>query len=454
MMSTLNNAMTVSTQRFLTYELGCADPVRMKRTFSVCMTIFILLALLVLIFGETVGLWFVNTQLVIPPDRLKAANWIYQFSIISCIISLLSNPYNATIVAHEKMNVYAYVGILEVLLKLVIVFLLALFPFDNLIVYGFLVCLTTFIVTILYRFYCVRHFSEAKFQICFDKQLFKEIGVYSGWNLFGALSGIAKGEGLNILINVFFGPAVNAARGIAYQVNNAVASFFSNFYMAVRPQITKYYARKELQNMFDLVFRSSKMAFILIMLISLPLIIEAPYVINLWLGQTPDYVIPFVRLILIITVVDSMSTPLMTAIHATGNIKVYQISVGLIMMMTLPLSYIALKLGASPISVFVISLFLSFISLFVRLGITSKQLQFPFWSYVKEVVLKAIITIVISSIIPIALHNSLVNNTFITLVIVTIFSIVAFLIVSYLLYLNKKEKAYIRNLVLSKLKRS
>lgn len=260
-MGVLNGAMAVSVQRYLTFELGKGDSKRLKQTFSMCITIFLLFAFLLLVLAETVGLWFLNTQLIIPEERIVAANWVYQFSIFSAIVTLLYIPYNAAIIAHEEMNVFAYVSIMEVVMKLAIAFVLIVFSYDRLIIYGLLLMLTAIVVTLVYIVYCVRKYEECCYRFYWEKKLFTQLLSYSAWNLFGSLSGVAKGQGLNILLNMFFNPVVNASRGIAYQVNSAVNQFFSNFYTAVRPQITKYYAQNDLKNMFELVFRSSKFSF-------------------------------------------------------------------------------------------------------------------------------------------------------------------------------------------------
>lgn len=439
MMNVVNGAMSVSTQRYLTFELGKNDMLQFKRTFSMCMNIFIALSLLLLVVGETVGLWFVNKCLAIPVERMTAANWVYQFALLSCVCSLLTNPYNATIVSHERMNVYAYISIAEVLLKLCTAYMLLIIPFDRLATYGTLTFLSSFIIVNIYRCYCKHHFPESHFMLYWEKNLFKRLLSYSGWNLFGSLSGVAKGQGLNVLINLFFGPSVNASRGIAYQVNGVVHSFFTNFYTAVRPQITKYYAQGDLANMHKLVFTSSRMAFFLILMVSLPLIIETPFIIQLWLGQMPEYVVPFIRLIIVITAIDSMSTPLMTAIHATGNNRLYQLTVGIIMIMTLPISYVFLRLGYSPIYVFIVSLILSVLSLFVRLGITQKQIGLSFGKYVMQVVLRSLSVAAIACLLPLAIHGSL-ENGWICTVCVSIASIICCMVSAYYVGLNNNEK--------------
>lgn len=450
MMGILNGAMSVSTQRYLTFELGKNDILKLRQVFSMCLTIFALLSLVVLVLAETIGLWFLNTRMVIPDDRIVAANWVYQFSILSCIFSLLTNPYNATIIARERMNVYAYVGVLEVMLKFGVVYLLLIIPVDRLEMYGCLILLSQVIVSFSYIIYCVKHFPESRYYFYWDKSLFKELISYSGWNLFGSISGLVKSQGLNILLNLFFNPTVNAARGIAYQVNAAISQFFTNFYTAVRPQITKYYAQKDLENMFILVFRSSKMSYFLILLISLPIIIETPFIIDLWLGQLPDYVVSFVRLIVIITAVDAMASPLMTTAHATGKIAFYQFSVGSVTMLNIPISYFLLYTGGEPTIVFIVSLCLSVFNLFLRLWIVKRLVDFPVVRYIKDVIMISFIVTVVALLIPLICYLYLDDNVLNSLIIcfLAVFSV---LFSAYFIGLNHLEKNVLNELVKKKL---
>lgn len=444
MMGLLNGAMSVSTQRYLTYELGKGDMLRLKQVFSTCMTIFMILSLIVIILAETIGLWFLYNKMVIPEERMDAACYVYQFSILACILSLITNPFNATIIAHEKMDVYAYVSILEVALKLVIVYLLLVIPTDRLITYGILILASQFIVALCYIIYCWKKFSETHYHFYWDKPLFRELISYSGWNLYGSAAGLIKGQGLNILLNMFFNPAVNAARGIAYQINSAITQFFTNFYTAVRPQITKYYATGEINEMTKLVFRSSKFSFYLIMLISMPIILEAPYIVNLWLGQLPEYVVPFTRLIIAISAIDSMASPLMTTAHATGKIKLYQSSVGTVIILNLPISYLLLKLGGSPMTVFYVSLCISVACLFLRLWIVRRLVNFPVKQYIIEVFGKCVAICVLSLIIPLAVHIIL-PQSFVSIVVVCSLSIIASIVTIYYVGLEGHEKELIHN---------
>lgn len=400
MMGILNGAMAVSTQRYLTFELGKGDKIRLKQVFSVSLTIYFMFAGFLLLLAETVGLWFLNNRLVIPVDRMLAANWVYQFSLLSSVVTLLYTPFNAAIIAHEKMNVYACLSIIEVFLKLVIIYTLMVVQTDKLIVYGLLLMLISIIVTLSYIVYCGRHYAESKYKFYWDKELFVELMSYSGWNMFGSTAALVKGHGVSILLNMFFSPAVNAACGLATQVNTAVSQFFSNFYMSVRPQITKYYAQDDLENMFKLVFRSSRMSFFLILFISLPLLVETPFVIRLWLGQIPEYVVEFIRLILLITAVDAMATPLMTSAHASGHIKLYQSLVGSITLLIIPVSYLFLRMGAAPEIVFYISLFVSIMNLFVRLWIVRRLMPLPVNKYIKEVFGRCVLCASLAAVFP------------------------------------------------------
>ena len=448
MMGVLNGAMAVSTQRYLTFELGKGDDVRLKQTFSMCLTIYVLFAFILLFLAETIGLWFLNTQLNIPLERMIAAKYVYQFSILSAIITLLCNPYNAVIIAHEKMDVYAYASIIEAGLKLAAAYILLWIPYDRLIVYGLAIMATSMIVMSIYYFYCVRNFEECRYTFYWEKGLFTQLLSYSGWNMFGSVSALVKGQGLNVLLNMFFNPSVNASRGIAYQVNGAVTQFFSNFYIAVRPQITKYYAQNDMENMFKLVFRSSKFSFYLILLISLPIIIETPYIIKLWLGQLPEYVVIFIRLIIVITAVDAMATPLMTTAQATGNVRLYQFVVGILTIMNLPVSYFLLRfMNTSPVTVFVVSLVISVIALFIRLWIVKMLVGFPVWNYITDVLFRSLLIAVFSALIPLTISSTM-ESSFYSVCFVCIFCLISSLNFVYWWGLTGSEKDFLRAKIL------
>ena len=439
--SFLNSALLQATQRFLNFNLGKKDEETTHKVFCMSLNSYFILSVIFLILGETIGLWFVDTQLNIPENRMHAAHWVYQFSLLTFVINLIRVPYNATIIAYERMDFYAYLSLGEVVLKLIVVYLLYITTFDKLVFYSFLYTLVPLFITLLYKLYCNRHFPISHYKRFWDKNMFNQLFSFSGWSLLGNLANLAASQGLNILINMFFNPSVNAARGIAYQINNAINQFFTNFFNAVRPQITKYYAQKDLDNLFKLVFRSSKLSFFLIYALALPIIIEAPYIIQLWLGQLPEYVVPFTRLIVIITAVDAMANPLMTSIHATGHIKLYQSLVGTLIILNVPISYIILNFtDSSPIIVFEVSLVINIIALFVRVFLVRSQIkEFPVLEYFKDVIGKSFIVSVLSFLFTYGVTLLLPDN-FLRLVIVVLWGIMITLVLFFMICLNKEEQ--------------
>ena len=317
-LSFLNSAIAGATQRYLNFEMGRGGSVALKRVFSTSLLIHFIVSGVILLMAETLGLWFLNNHMVIAEDRIMAANWVYQFSIASFILTVLSVPYNATIVAHEKMSAFAYISIIEVVLKLFIVYLIQVLLFDKLIMYGFLIMLISVTIRIIYGTYCKRKFIEATFsKQNIDKSLLKNMLSFSSWTIFGNLGYILHTQGIAIVINMFFGAAVNAAQGISNQVNSAVSGFVSNFQMALNPQIVKNYAAGNLEDMHKLMYRGCRFSFFLISIFAIPLIIEAPAILNFWLEEIPEYTIIFVRLILLISVCNSYSSIMATAQGAT-----------------------------------------------------------------------------------------------------------------------------------------
>lgn len=406
LMSLLIGTMTSATNRFFAFELGKKDEIALKKTFSMSVNIYFIVAVSIVILAETIGLWFVNTQLIIPADRISAANYAYQFSVLSCIVALFTIPFNASIIAHEDMNVFAYVSIVEAFLKLGIVYMLNVFSFDKLCFYSTLFFLVSMSITVSYGIYCRKHYKECRYSFNWDKKLFRRLISYSGWNLFGATAGVVKYQGLNVLLNVFFAPSVNASRGISAQVNTGVYQFSNNFFMAVRPQIVKYYAQGDLDNMFKLVVRSAKITVFLLFALAVPLIIDTPYVINLWLGQEPDYVVVFTRLMLIISVVEGMAHPIMASCHATGRVALYQSVVGSIIILNIPISFVFLKEGYAPPVVYVISLFITIVAFYVRLLILKRLIpSFPVFRFNYESVVRGVMVLALSVIVPVWFHQ-------------------------------------------------
>lgn len=400
MFSFISGAMATASQRYFSFDLGKRDVEHLKTTFSITFQIYVLIALIVILIAETLGLWFVNNKLVIPSGRMIAANWIFQAAIVSFLLTLITTPYMASIIAHENMDVYAYVSIIEVALKLSVIFLLKILPYDKLSLYGILLAIVAFISTSIYRLYCRNHYDECKFRFVKDGKLFKEIVSYSGWNLFGSIAGVVKNQITNILLNIYFGAVVNAARGIASQVNAAVANFGQNFTVALRPPIIKEYTSEEKDNAYMLVCRGSKFTFFLLYLFALPLFLEMNTVLKLWLKNPPNQSVLFTRLIIIETVLISVSYSIMTLVQATGKIKLYQGVVGGILLLNLPLSYFALKLAAPAHVVMVIAILVEVMAFFARMIVVRYLTSFSISLFFFNTICPCIFVSVISAILP------------------------------------------------------
>lgn len=410
MFSFLNGAMSSATQRYFTFGLGKGDKIQLKKVFSTTISIHGLISVVIILLAETIGLWFLMTQMTIPSDRMSGALWVYQFSVLACVVMVMSVPYNAAIIAHEKMSAFAYISILEVALKLFIVYLLVVFSFDKLKLYAVLMFSVQMIVCLAYTRYCGKHFPETKFKFMWDKALFKEMSVFAGWNLCGNLAAVTFTQGVDILLNLFFGPVVNAARGVAIQVQGAINGFSMNFQMALNPQIIKSYAKNDLSYMHSLIFRSSKFSFFLLLLLSLPVLIETKTILTLWLNIVPDYTVSFVRIMLCITLVDSIGSPLMVAAQATGKIRFYQTVVGGVLLLILPFSYLCLKLGAMPEVVFLVHLLMVVIAQIVRLYIVQPLIKLSMKQYFYEIFMKIVYVTFLSILLPLVLYNFLPDN--------------------------------------------
>ena len=349
--SFLNVAMVQASQRFLSFELGIGNLERLNKVFCTSFNIHFVICVIAVLIGETVGLWFVNAKLVIPEERMVAANWVYQASILTFVVGVMSVPYNSSIVAHEKMSAFAYISILEMFLKLAIVYLLLVIPFDKLIVYSILMVLVSVCIRSCYTIYCKKKFKECTYYFIFDKKLFREMFSFAGWSVFGNVGFSFKDQISNIILNLFFGPTVNAARGIGMHVAALVNTFATNFTMAINPQITKQYAAGNLESSRKLVYAGCRYSFYLLSLISIPLMINIDYILKLWLGIVPEYTNQFVILTLLSSLLYVLSGSVTTAIQATGRIKWFQIGICIIMLSELPIAWILLDFGFPPYSV-------------------------------------------------------------------------------------------------------
>ena len=404
MFTFINAAMVSSTQRYLNFELVRGDANQLRSVFSTSLQIHALIALAIIVLSETVGLWFLNEKLVIPEARMNAAMWVYQCSILSCAVSIMSTPYNAVIVAHEKMSAFAYISILDVSLKLLVVYLLVVLPFDKLIILSILTLLVQLFIRYIYTLYCHRHFPESYFQFRFNKTLFKEMFGFAGWSFWGNLAAILYTQGLNMMLNIFFGPIVNAARGIAVQVQSAVQQFVGGFQTALNPQITKNYASNNLPQMHSLMFRSARFSFLLLFFLSLPVLMETNFILTLWLKTVPDDAVIFTQIMICISLIYTTANPCVIANQATGKVKIYQMVVGGILLLILPISYVVLKLGAPAYSVFIVHFCIESVAQFSRMYMLRKLIHLPLWQYMKNIYIPIVSTVAIAIILPLVVR--------------------------------------------------
>ena len=385
MFSVLSGTLSGAISRFITFELGTGNKERLSKIFSTSVNIQLLMAVLVVILCEVIGVWFLNTKMNIPDSRMEAANWVLHFSIASFAVNLVSLPYNATIIAHERMGVFAYISILEAGLKLLIAYLIYISPIDKLILYGGLILGVSLIIRIIYGTYCGHHFEEAKYKFVLDRSLLKEMAGFASWNLFGNTAYMLNTQGVNMLINVYFGVTCNAARAIAVQVDTAVTQFVNNFMTAINPQITKSYAAGDREYLFKLVCRGTKYSFFIMYLFIVPMVLEADTILCIWLKEVPADTAVFMRLVLFSTLTTLIGNPMYTAIQATGKIRRYQIEVVSVGCLVFPLSWLAYELGAPAYMTYVIFAVLYFSLNFIRLATLRRLMNFPVWMFVRSV---------------------------------------------------------------------
>lgn len=385
MFAVISGALSSSISRFITFELGHGDINKLIRIFSTSVNIQILLSILILIVGETVGIWFLNTQMNIPVERMTAANCVLQCSLISFIINLISVPYNASIIAHEKMKAFAYVSILEAVLKLAIVYLLLVSNADKLILYAILLVFVALLIRLVYGLYCNRNFSECRYHLVYDKYLLKEMFGFAGWNFLTNGAYILNTQGVNLLINIFFGVSINAARGIATQVDAAIMQFVNNFTTAINPQIIKSYAVGDMDSMFKLICRGSKFSYFLLLFFAIPFICEAESILSLWLKEVPDYTVIFFRLTVLASMANILGNAQYTACQATGKIRNYTIVITSIGCLVFPITWFLYKCNLPVESTYYVFILIYLILDIVRLFLMRSLLQFPVKMFISQV---------------------------------------------------------------------
>ena len=406
MFAMISGALNSAVSRFITFEMGKGSEAQLNKVYSTAVTIQLILAALVVVIAEPVGLWFIDNKMTIDPSRIPAARMVLHFSILAFVINLMSVPQMASITAHEKMSAYAAIGIMEGLLRFGVALLISHSSSDRLVYYAILMAASVLAVRLAYGIYCRRNFPECRYRPVFDRPLMKEMFAFAGWNFIGVTAGVLRDHGGNILVNVFSGSvAVNAARGVALQLSNAVQSFVTNFMTAVNPQITKSYAAGERDYMFSLMRKSSRMAYYLLLVIALPVLYNMDALLALWLDEVPMMTVGFARLFLILALSESLSGPLMTGMLATGKVRDYQILVGGLIMLNFPVSYIFLKLGAAPEITVVVAIVISQLCLFARLYMLHRTMQFPVMEYLKMVYWNVIRVTVVAAVVAGSMQN-------------------------------------------------
>lgn len=448
MFSFLNGTLATASQRFFSIELAKDDKKSLNQWFCLNITLFLLFILIIIIFAETIGLWFVNNKMIIPEERLFAANVVYQLSIFAFCIQLFSIPYNALIIAYERMSAFAYISIVEAFLKLLIVFVLSVITWDKLIVYGVLMFLVSCGITSSYIFYNIRSFEVSKLHLYWNRQDMKQLMGFSGWHLYGTISVVFRSQAINILINMFFNPAVNAARAIAYQLYTAVSQLSNNFFVAVTPGIYKSYANSEYKSLYLLISRSLIASIFLVSILTIPLYFNLDFVLGLWLKEIPDYTILFAKLVLIIALIDSTQGSTITPALATGRLKTFYLATGTLFILNLPISYVFLSYGFDATITMVVSIVISVIALLIRAYLLIGLIGFPLMNFMRILGKVLLSTIIIAYVTQLSV-NYFESDILSLIISVGVSSLLHFLL--YLFYIfDKRERNLIINMLISK----
>lgn len=442
-MAFLNSALGSSTSRFLTFYLGKKDTESLKKTFAATLNMHLGVALLVALLGETLGLWFFYTQLNIPNERMTAAFWVYQFSIVTTCVNFTQVPYNASLIAHENMSIYAYVGLYEAFSKLIIAYLITISPIDNLIFYSGLLMFNTIAIQLFYRYYTIKKYVECRFMMFFDKKLYRQLIGYGGWDMFGGVAVVCQNQGVNILLNIFFGPTINAARAIALQIQSAVTMFVNNFMVAARPQVIKSYAAGDYERMYSITFYSCKYAFLLMLAMVLPLCFEMNFILKIWLGEYPAHTLIFSILVLIIALANTWHAGFLMVYHAIGRINTGNAVCGTMMILSLPISWILFKFfHVDAYWVFLVILIINFSTHIISWVIVHSYIEFS-WSKLFFSVYTPTFTIAILGIIPPYVIIGCMDEGWLRFAINTFFTVVNILFLSWIIAFSTEERKQI-----------
>lgn len=442
LITVINGAMEASTQRFITFALGTGDRSYLERIFANGVLTHVIISLVMWMVIEVLGLWLLYNKLNIPADRMEAAFWALQCSILLIVVRICTIPFNAVIIAHEAISAFAYISVLDVLLRLVAVLVLPFFSFDRLIVYAVLQMLVQILICLLYVQYGYRHFFETHCRLQFDRNLFHEMMSFAGWSLTEQVAVMSYAQGLNILLNIFFGPRINAARVFALQAQNAISQVATNFQTAINPQITKSYASGNREGMHMLVLRSCRLAFCLVLIVALPILSETEVVLRLWIKEPPEWTIGFVRMLVCCVTFDAMSNPLMVSVQATGQVKRYQIIISSILLTILPLSYIVLRYGGNPLSVFVVQFAITVLAFVARLLIVGRMIVLPLSRFLREVVLPCLMVSLGSIPLTFAFH-CWIADTLLGSLVVMLISVVVLVVCVWLWGLSAGERSLV-----------
>lgn len=438
----LNGSMTNASQRYITIALSIGDKRKLQHIFCTTMNIHLIMAGVILVLAEVIGLWFLYTHMQISSGRLEAAFWVFQCSVLASMVAIISVPYTSAIIAHEKMSAFAYIGIVNVMLKLIIAYLLSIVAFDHLIFYATLILLVQVIICFLYMCYCKHNFAETRYCLVWDKELIKEMFSFAGWNLSGNLSVMCYSQGVDMLLNTFFGPVVNAARAISGQVQGAINQFVFNFQTALNPQIMKSFAQNNIDYLCSLINRGARFSYYLMFLLVIPVVIEAKLILAIWLKNVPDHTVLFLRITLFTGLIYTLSNPLITFNQATGKVKGFQIASSMTLVMILPISYICLKLGCPAWSVFIVHFFMEFTALFIRLYILHRITGFLIFKYIRQVLFIVLAVTLLSIPIPLLLYFML-SDTIVSALIVCVVSFFCAACSIFFVGMSSNERTFI-----------
>ncbi len=452
MLSFLGTTMTHASQRFFSIDLGTENYEELQKVFKVNFTIYCFIALIVIVLGESLGLWFIHNYMTVPFDRIKAVEWVLHYAVLSFSLTMLVTPFRAALMARENMAIVAWLSILEVLGKLAVAFLIVAVMMDKLIAFSLLNFVILAIVNGVYIAYARIKYPECRMGLCFDVKMMKSILSFTGWSLFGHSAMVVRSQGINILLNVYCGPVINAARAIAFQVNTAVSSFYTNFFMAVKPQIIKYFSVDDKNEMFRLVVRSSKFCYFLVLFFTVPLLLETELVLNLWLKEVPDYTSLFVKYVLVNTLIESIVPGLTTSIDANGKIRNYQLAVSFFLFLVIPISWIMLKNGCDPIIPMIVVIGSSVIRFLIQLYTVRVQLSFNLIDFLKQALVPIFIVTLVSFFLPIIIKTMMNVSTLRSLVIIGT-SMISCVLCVYLFGITKSERNTVFSYVSSRFKK-